>query len=169
MHDAIVSRTGIIATLFVSVSAVAVGFFFFHSMPTADTVMQTPVITLIGPAGERVTVEVEIADTPEKRERGLMFRKQVPTGKGMLFSFTDYLRPARLSFWMKNTLVPLDILFFRKDGSMVSWNNMLPCMEEPCPLYRSTAPADYALEVPAGFIDQYDIDQQWRLEPPQRS
>ena len=56
---------------------------------------------------------VEIADTPQRQERGLMFRRHLGAGRGMLFDFHD---PQTVSFWMKNTLIPLDIIFIGADG-----------------------------------------------------
>ena len=59
---------------------------------------------------------VEVAATPEQQERGLMFRKSLPGDHGMLFPYDP---PADVSFWMKNTLIPLDIVFIRSDGTIV--------------------------------------------------
>ncbi len=97
---------------------------------------------------------VEIADSKEEREIGMMYRKIVPLGTGMLFVFDDEI--AR-NFWMRKTYIPLDIIFFsskKKVTSMVE--NMAPCDEtvtnQLCTLYNSEFPAMYALEAPAGFI-----------------
>ena len=74
---------------------------------TAPGVMETLVIeTLVN----SFTLTVEIASEPESRERGLMFRHNLPEGRGMLF---DYETPRRVSMWMKNTYISLDMLFIR--------------------------------------------------------
>ena len=58
---------------------------------------------------------VEVADTPEQRSRGLMFRESLPSQSGMLFLFEQ---PAPVSFWMKNTYIPLDIIFISESGEV---------------------------------------------------
>lgn len=107
-----------------------------------------------------VEIDVEIADTPEEEQRGLMFRTELPKNQGMLFVFSE---PQPLYFWMKNTKIPLDILYFAADGSLVSTATMEPCLADPCPSYPSAAPARYALEVNKGYIAEHGIDQTWKL------
>lgn len=117
-------------------------------------------ITLLSPAGQHIEIQVEIADTPDERSRGLMFRTELPAERGMLFIFEE---PEILSFWMKNTLLPLDILFLDGAGRIVAQATMEPCQADPCLTYTSATAARYALEVPSGFIQKYGVGQGWRL------
>ncbi len=103
-----------------------------------------------GPNSE-VTVSVEIADTPATREQGLMGRESLPEKTGMLFIMDQ---SQVLNFWMKNTLIPLDILFFDEQLRFVSAASMTPCTTDPCHVYSSGGSALYALEVPMGFKAQ---------------
>ena len=93
-------------------------------------------------------ISIEIADAPDERARGLMFRENLCEKCGMLFVFKE----ERISsFWMKNTLIPLDIIFIDKDGGIVNIFSAEPCAEEPCNIYTSTTKVKYALEVNKGF------------------
>ena len=117
-------------------------------------------LTLIGAAGERIELHVELADEPAERQRGLMYRESLADGTGMLFVF-EQEQP--LAFWMKNTLIPLDILYFDAERQLVSVQTMVPCEKDPCTTYSSDAPAQYALEVNAGFVERYGIGEGWRF------
>ncbi|MBF0548985.1 MAG: DUF192 domain-containing protein [Deltaproteobacteria bacterium] len=100
----------------------------------------------------------ETADTPEKKVRGLMFRKELAKGAGMLFIYPE---DEELTFWMKNTLIPLDIIFFSQDMRVVGiLHNLPPCKTDPCPNYQSPAPAKYALEINAGLADTLGLSTQ---------
>jgi uncharacterized membrane protein (UPF0127 family) len=96
--------------------------------------------------GERFTVE--LAETREKQTLGLMFRDSLPEDHGMLFVFpAESLR----SFYMKNTRIPLDIIYFDEDMRLVSVaENARPCRTRRCPSYLSEGPAKYVLELNAG-------------------
>jgi uncharacterized membrane protein (UPF0127 family) len=87
----------------------------------------------------------EIADTSAERSRGLMHRRRAPKD-GMLFVF-----PTRTTggFWMKDTLVPLTIVFFDSAGKRVRKLSMTPCREDPCPIYDPGRPYRFALELSA--------------------
>ncbi len=119
-------------------------------------------VVLKGPDSE-IIVSVEIADTPPAREQGLMGRNALPEKTGMLFVMDE---EQVLSFWMKNTLIPLDILFFDAQFRFVSAASMTPCTGDPCAVYSSGRPALYALEVPVGFAKQYGVDVGWQLQLP---
>ncbi len=121
-------------------------------------------VTLISPDGSRsVAVHAEVADTDETRARGLMDREQLDDGAGMLFLFED---AAPRSFWMKNTLIPLDIIFFDAEWKIISIKTMTPCLTDPCPMYSSDGAAKYALEVNAGFVKNNGITKDWSLAAP---
>lgn len=95
---------------------------------------------------------VELADTDASRERGLMFRDALPEDQGMLFVF-DQTQP--LAFWMRNTRIPLDILYFDDDLKLVSMaEGVPPCTTQQCPSYPSDAPARFTLELNAGLARQ---------------
>jgi uncharacterized membrane protein (UPF0127 family) len=93
--------------------------------------------------------QVEIADTDAERARGLMFRDELAAGHGMLFIHDEQ---APQAYWMKNTRIPLDILYFDNDHRLVSQQrNVPPCSAgDACPPYPSDAPARYVLELNAG-------------------
>ena len=97
--------------------------------------------------GQRYSVE--IADTEAERARGLMFRDELPAGHGMLFI---HEQEGPLAYWMKNTRIPLDILFFDRARRLVSQQrDVPPCSAgDRCPPYPSKAPARYVLELNAG-------------------
>jgi uncharacterized membrane protein (UPF0127 family) len=92
------------------------------------------------------TVRAEVASTPGQRSQGLMGRAEVPAGTGMLFVFED--EEVR-SFWMRNTLVSLDIAFMDSEFRIVDIQQMEARSED---FYDSSEPAMYALEVPVGWL-----------------
>ena len=98
--------------------------------------------------GERFSIEV--ADDDATRSRGLMFRDRMADDHGMLFIFPDQ-RPR--SFWMKNTRIPLDIIYLDRELRVVSISaDTPPCRSRSrrCPGYPSAGPAQYVLEINAG-------------------
>jgi uncharacterized membrane protein (UPF0127 family) len=110
--------------------------------------------------------EVEIADDDAERARGLMFRDELAAGHGMLF-IHDELAPQ--AYWMKNTRIPLDILYFDDGRRLVSQQrDVPPCSAgDRCPSYPSDAPARYVLELNAGKAAQIGLENgaELRLGP----
>lgn len=99
--------------------------------------------------------EIEVAADDATRERGLMFRDSMPADHGMLFLFDH---AATQAFWMKNTRIPLDILYFDQNRRLVSVQQRVPaCRTDPCPAYPSAGPAQYVLELNAGVADALGV------------
>lgn len=108
--------------------------------------------------------EIEIAADDASRERGLMFRDSMPADHGMLFLFDD-MQPR--IFWMKNTHIPLDILYFDQNYKLVSVQQRVPpCSSagNDCPQYPSTGPAQYVLELNAGTADKLGVKEGDKLK-----
>ena len=101
-----------------------------------------------------IKINVEIADDSNKMEKGLMFREKLNENEGMLFVFDDESYQA---FWMKNTLIHLDMIFIDKNFEIIDIKHAVPCKAEPCAIYRSAKPARYVLEVNGGFAAKNDI------------
>ncbi len=115
-----------------------------------------PALTFDGPflTIGKTSVGVEIADDYQERVQGLSDRKKLGNHNGMLFVFND---KQKRSFWMKNMLIPLDIIWI-VDGAVVKiYENLEPEGQNPINKYSSILPVDYGLEVNAGFCEEYDI------------
>ncbi len=112
-----------------------------------------PISTVTTSAGERLPVEVEIADTDAERQTGLMGRNVLPENAGMLFVFEG---EQTLSFWMRDTLIPLSIAYIDAEGRIVDIQDMQPLDDVP-PHYVSAEPAQYALEVNQGFLEERGV------------
>ena len=120
-------------------------------------------LTIVTRHGQR-QFKVELADTPERQERGLMFRTSVPKGSGMLFPMSP---PRPASFWMKNTLVPLDMIFIRADGTIAR----IAAMTKPrtLDLVDSGEPVAAVLELAGGAAARQGIAEgdrvRWAASP----
>lgn len=100
--------------------------------------------------------DVELVTTPASREQGLMWRVHMAPDHGMLFVFPQS-QPRW--FWMKNTLIPLDILYFSSDRELVSIKHGVPpCRSSPCPAYGSGKPALYVLELNGGVARDLGLE-----------
>ena len=135
--------------------------FFVLWLVAACAASPQPQVSLYPQSGNPVRVSVEIADTHEKRSLGLMYRRELPELHGMLFLFP---RQEPLSFWMKNTPLPLDIIFIDATRTIVSIaQNTTPFSEKLLP---SGKPAQFVLEVNGGFCQRHDIAVGNRVQLP---
>ena len=109
---------------------------------------------LIKATGDTIRkIDIEIAEQEYERNRGLMYRRNMKDTQGMLFIFED---ESQRSFWMKNTLMGLDILYIKADGEIESIAKyVIPKSERSIP---SKGPAKYVLEVIEGFCDLYQVE-----------
>lgn len=102
-------------------------------------------------------VRVEIAANDELRAQGLMYRDQLRPASGMLFFFPE---EGEYSFWMKNTRIPLDIIWIDRDRRVVHIKHHVPpCRIDDCPSYSPGAKASYVLEVAAGVAREHGLKQ----------
>ena len=124
---------------------------------TSDSELRT--VTIDASGGEKVEIKVEVADTDAEHQLGLMGRTALPEDRGMLFVFDE---EQELSFWMKDTLIPLSIAFMDSEGRIVDIQDMEPSKEG----YVSGAPAQYALEVNQGFFEERGVKVGDRAELP---
>lgn len=141
-----------------------IGLVFFHSWSSANysvcakkVLFKKQKIKLA-----KQVLQVEVAQTSEQVTRGLMCRQSLKTG--MLFIFK---KPQKLSFWMKNTFIPLSIGFFDKDKKLLNTEDMEPVrsfLETPKKRYYSQGMAQYALEVPRGWFLQNQVQKGERLQ-----
>ena len=116
--------------------------------------------TLVTATGNH-RIAVEIADTPQTRETGLMHREELADDTGMLFDFRE-IRP--VSMWMRNTLIPLDMLFVRENGTVARVaRNAVPLDLTPIP---SGEPVRYVLEIAGGAAETYGVAEGDRLIHP---
>lgn len=98
------------------------------------------------------SIRAEVADTPDTRRRGLMFRTRLADSSGMIFVFPD---EQRISMWMKNTLIPLSVAFIDSGGRITNIEQMQPHSEQT---HSSTGPAKFALEMNQGWFRERGID-----------
>ena len=98
---------------------------------------------------------VTLATTVAEQEKGLMFQTQLDERQGMLFVFNE---EKKYTFWMKNTLIPLDLIWINKDKKVVFISqNALPCNQDNCPNIEPSENAQYVLEVNAGVVQEIGL------------
>ncbi|HKO54381.1 MAG TPA: DUF192 domain-containing protein [Thermoanaerobaculia bacterium] len=119
----------------------------------AAPVSTSPASRVILPDG--YAVRVELAADNETRAQGLMFRDRLPEGTGMIFLFTE---TGDYPFWMKNTLIPLDMIWIDEARRIAAiHHDVPPCKADPCPSYPPNAPARYVLELAGGEAKKHNL------------
>lgn len=107
---------------------------------------------------DKTRVVIEIADNDDTRQRGLMFRKTMAPTEGMIFVFPT---PGDYPFWMKNTLIPLDMLWLDAQARIVAIaHSVPPCKADPCPTFPPPNPtglATYVIELVSGFAKAHNV------------
>lgn len=132
-------------------------------VPATPAAPPEPVVVL--PDG--FSVAIEISASPDTRAQGLMYRESILPGRGMLFIFPE---PSVQSFWMKNTLIPLDLLWLDANGTVVAMHqNVPPCKADPCPNYDPLVSASYVLELGGGEAAKHGLAVGSRLRLPDLS
>ncbi len=117
-------------------------------------------IKVFFPNGEAVTAELAVS--PAEREKGLMFRQELKPDQGMLFVFEE---EDQYTFWMKNTLIPLDIIWLNSHRQIIHLEeNVPPCPADPCPSYGPEKKALYVLELRAGRARELGLKLYDQLE-----
>lgn len=107
-----------------------------------------PTVTL---GASFINIKAEVASRPREHQIGLMFRTSMGTNDGMIFVFDQ---PAKQCFWMKNTLLPLQVAFIDDDGTIVNLDEMKPKTTEP---HCSDKPVRYVLEMNTGWFTRHAI------------
>jgi uncharacterized membrane protein (UPF0127 family) len=109
------------------------------------------ILTIRTASGKLHRFTVEVAATPDQQEHGLMNRQSLDPDRGMIF---PYDTPQQVSFWMKNTLIPLDMVFVRPDGTIARIENAVALNLEPV---SSLEPVNLVLEIPGGRAAELGI------------
>lgn len=113
-------------------------------------------IEIVNSNDKKIDINVEIAKTSKEQSHGLMYKTDLRENEGMWF---PYDKERNLTFWMKNTLIPLDIIFIDANNKIINISkNTPPCKSSNCPTYSSTSPAKYVLELNAGFSDNHFLN-----------
>jgi len=117
--------------------------------PQDPSPLATRVPLRIATAEGVATLQVEIADSPEERAEGLSNRTSMPADAGMAFLWDE---PVEAQFWMKDTLIPLQIAFWDEDGRILGLFEMEPCETDHCPTYGPREPFVGAVEANTGWF-----------------
>lgn len=149
---------GVLALLGGCLGGPAIGDVFDRESPRTPIEPEENVTgTFVIDGAEDVTVTLEVADSREERSRGLMFRESLPTNHGMVFVYDE---AAPRNFWMKNTPLPLDIIFVAPNGTVLNVGHASPqpnASEDQLERYHSDGDAMYVVELERGFANRTGV------------
>jgi len=144
----------------------AVFFFLLFSFPYYVLAGNDPappgLIPITIPGG--AVIQAELADTPQKRATGLMYREHLDADRGMLFTFTQ---AQAWVFWMKNTRIPLDLIWINEKKQIIHMEQNVPICtrtDDSCPQYRPNEDALYVLELAAGRAESLKLQRGSKLQ-----
>lgn len=106
-------------------------------------------------------IQLEVAQTPQQQQLGLMYRTSLPDNRGMLFSFSP---PRVVGFWMKNCKISLDMIFIRNGIVQAIQVAAPPCSTKPCPTYGPSVPVDQVIELRGGRTQELGLKPGDRIE-----
>ncbi len=149
----------------IAAAAVIVGIIGIYSIPS-DSKLESVEFPRGTIKVDETVLEVQIADDESKRIRGLMFQDPLPYDQGMIFVFDE---PGVYSLWMLNMQFSLDMIWFDEQGNVVHIEENIPPCETPteimaCQSIVPSGEAKYILEVTAGFVDQFGITLDSKME-----
>ena len=142
------------ALLFVALIAIAIA-------PAADAKVRLDRLWLVPSSGQEVPIDIEVAEEPQEKAMGLMFRTDLADNKGMLF---PYAESRELSMWMRNTYIPLDMVFIRPDGVIHRIEVRAEPMSEH--VINSGGPVSAVLELAGGATERLGIKAGDRVRYP---
>ncbi len=132
---------------------------YFLTIKDDSTQDKVAMVTFFPPNNSSVLITCEIASTPKELSKGLMNRQELPEDKGMLFVYEN---EQNLSFWMKNTLIPLDIIFLDKEGIILNIESAdveSNISDDDMKRYYSSNPAKFVIEINQGLSKLYGIKE----------
>ena len=149
----------------IAAAAVIVGIIGIYSIPS-DSKLESVEFPRGTIKVDETVLEVQIADDESKRIRGLMFQDPLPYDQGMIFVFDE---PGVYSLWMLNMQFSLDMIWFDEQGNVVHIEQDIPPCETPteimaCQSIVPSGEAKYILEVTAGFVEQFNVTHDSKLE-----
>lgn len=160
-HRLFLALTGAALFLAIAISACSV-----WPAGASTTASATLPACLVSQNGQRASLRLEVASTPDERQKGLMERAELGPDSGMLFTY-DQLQPANHAFWMYHTRIPLDIAYLDESDRIAAIVSMKPCRSDTpsqCPSYPAGVSFLSALEVNQGYFRAHNFDVGDRLE-----